>query len=185
MNELLETIDVFLTSANREIVKSAVGFVKVAVVCLKPETVRPYLSTLVPSLLNWSHQNANQFKTKIRHIFERLIRRFGADELEKLVGDDDRKLITNIRKRQQRAKRRKDESKAEQDNEDVQAEVSVMPTYLVAVTCLSFVVSRFLSPRRCRVLLMMPSMEVKAKVRTKEGGKLGRKRSPRRARQRG
>jgi ribosomal RNA-processing protein 12 len=89
-------------------VKSAVGFVKVAVLCLDPALVRPQLDTLVPALLNWSGEHKNHFKVKIRHLFERLIRKFGYDDVAAHVGEEDRKLIVNIRKRQQRAKKRRD-----------------------------------------------------------------------------
>lgn len=106
INELLATILVFLGSANREIVKSSVGFVKVAIVALPPVNVQPHLSKLVPALFSWSHEHRNHFKLNIRHIFERLIRKFGYEEIEALVEEDDRKLLANIRKRQQRAKRK-------------------------------------------------------------------------------
>ena len=107
VSELVQTVDVFLKSANREIVKSALGLVKVAVVALPVESVRPHLAALVPSLLVWSNDSKNHFKLKVRHVFERLVRKFGDDAIATLVGDDDRKLLVSIRKSQQRQKRKK------------------------------------------------------------------------------
>ena len=109
ISEMISTILVFLGSANREIVKSSVGFVKVAVVTLAPVDVQPHLEKLIPALLDWSHEHKNHFKLNIRHIFERLIRKFGYDEIEKLTREEDRKLLNNIRKRQMRAKRKKEQ----------------------------------------------------------------------------
>ncbi|GAA93902.1 uncharacterized protein L969DRAFT_57619 [Mixia osmundae IAM 14324] len=123
LGELLETSNVFLSSANREIVKSAIGFVKVSLVCLPLVTVQPHLPALVPSLLKWSHEHRNHFKLNIRHIFERLIRKFGADAIADIAGDDDRKLVASIKKRQQREKKKRTAAvEARQDGEDSEGE---------------------------------------------------------------
>lgn len=104
---------VFLSSKNREIVKSAVGFVKVAVVALPAADIQPHLAQLIPALLDWSTEHRNHFKLNIRHIFERLIRKFSFAQIEGLAREDGRKLLANIRKRQQRAKRKKDQRDAD------------------------------------------------------------------------
>ncbi|GAA5920785.1 hypothetical protein JCM3775_003948 [Rhodotorula graminis] len=105
--ELVDTIVVFLTSANREIVKAGLGFVKIAVVTLKSALVTPSLPQLVPSLVNWSHEHSNHFKVKIRHLLERMIRKYGYGEVERYVPEDDKKLVSNIRKRHARSKKKK------------------------------------------------------------------------------
>lgn len=110
ISEMISTILIFLGSANREIVKSSVGFVKVAVVALAPVDIQPHLEALIPALLNWSHEHKNHFKLNIRHIFERLLRKFGYDKVESLTSEDDRKLLVNIRKRQQRSKRKREQA---------------------------------------------------------------------------
>ncbi|GAA5831948.1 hypothetical protein JCM11251_002760 [Rhodosporidiobolus azoricus] len=107
MTDLLETIVVFLTSANREIVKSALGFVKIAVVTLPSALVTPSLPALVPALINWSHEHSNHFKVKIRHLLERMIRKYGYQDVERYVPEEDKKLVSNIRKRQARQKKKK------------------------------------------------------------------------------
>ena len=123
LQELLTTLIIFLSSANREIVRSAVGYIKVSIVSLPASLVLPSLPTLIPALINWSHEHSNHFKVKIRHIIERLIRKFGIDVIEKEVPEEDRKLVQNIRKKQMRSKRKKlerAEAEAEQDMEDVE-----------------------------------------------------------------
>ncbi|GAA5902774.1 hypothetical protein JCM6882_004062 [Rhodosporidiobolus microsporus] len=107
LTDLLETIVVFLTSANREIVKSALGFVKIAVVTLASGLVTPSLPQLVPALINWSHEHSNHFKVKIRHLLERMIRKYGYQDVERYVPEEDKKLVSNIRKRQARQKKKK------------------------------------------------------------------------------
>src|SRR5258708_855553 len=73
--EVLTTVTVFLKSVNREVVKSTLGFVKLAVIILPAAIVRPQLSDIVLGLLEWSHDHKNHFKMKVRHIFERIARR--------------------------------------------------------------------------------------------------------------
>ncbi|KAK4047072.1 pre-rRNA processing protein [Microbotryomycetes sp. JL201] len=124
LTELMATIIVFLSSPNREIVRSAIGFVKVAVVSFPSDVVEPQLAEMVPALINWSHEHSNHFKVKVRHLLERLIRKFGFEKVEKVVPSDDRKLVSNIRKRTMRSKKKKlaaDENEDEEMDEDEDA----------------------------------------------------------------
>lgn len=118
--EVLTTITVYLKSVNREVVKSALGFVKLAVIVLPATIVRPQLSDIVPGLLGWSHDHKNHFKLKVRHIFERMGRRFGWDDILRYAGDaesDGHKILQSIRKRKEKAKRKK--ARSEQDGGEV------------------------------------------------------------------
>ncbi|EIW67760.1 hypothetical protein TREMEDRAFT_40374 [Tremella mesenterica DSM 1558] len=108
LSELISTLLLFLNSKSREIVKSALGFTKVIIVALPPSILEPHLSTLVPGLLGWVHDHKNHMKTKTVHIFERMIRRFGFDEVYRHAGEgDEKKVLTAIKKKKDRAKRRK------------------------------------------------------------------------------
>ncbi|CAA7261659.1 unnamed protein product [Cyclocybe aegerita] len=118
LNEILSTLLVFLSSANREIVKSILGFVKLAVHTLPTDLIRPHLKDLVPALLNWSHDHKNHFKLKVRHIFQRMLRRFSWDEVYSCARDEEAsKVLVNIKKRKERAKRKK-ANRAEEDGDD-------------------------------------------------------------------
>ena len=117
--EIFQTLIVFLTSANREIVKSALGFVKLSIHTLPPDLLRPYLKELVPALLGWSHDHKNHFKAKVRHIFERMIRRFGWDDVYSCAGEEEAaKVLINIKKRKDRAKRKKSQREMEDEEDD-------------------------------------------------------------------
>lgn len=106
ISELVQTMDLFLTSPDREIVRSVLGFVKVCVISLPTAIVEPRLQSLVPNLVAWSHEHKQHFKAKVKHILERMIRRFGAQLIEQLTPEADRKLIVNIRKTRERRKRK-------------------------------------------------------------------------------
>ncbi|KAI8375951.1 NUC173 domain-containing protein [Radiomyces spectabilis] len=105
--ELLQTINVFVASNNREIVKSALGYVKVCIVVLENNVIEMQLKEIIENLLKCSHQHRSHFKLKIRHIFERLIRRFSYEFIAHVIPEEDKKLIANIQKRRLRAKRNK------------------------------------------------------------------------------
>ncbi|KKK15127.1 hypothetical protein ARAM_007270, partial [Aspergillus rambellii] len=121
-SDLVQTVELFLTSNNREIVRSVLGFVKVAVVVLPDDMLRPRLNTLVPNLMVWSKEHKGRLRSKVKGILDRLIRRFGAAPLEEFVGEADRKLVVNIRKqRERRKKKRKEGEQGEDDDEDDEA----------------------------------------------------------------
>ncbi|KAI9442221.1 NUC173-domain-containing protein [Lactarius indigo] len=107
LDEILTTLLVFLSSANREIVKSTLGFIKLAVHTLPENVMRPQLPQLVPALLGWAHDHKNHFKAKVRHIFERMIRRFGFQAVHSCANGEAAKVLVNIKKRKDRAKRKK------------------------------------------------------------------------------
>ncbi|KAL4893037.1 NUC173 domain-containing protein [Aspergillus ambiguus] len=116
--DLVQTVELFLTSNNREIVRAVLGFVKVAVVVLPDDLLRARLDPLVPHLMVWSKEHKGRLRTKVKGILDRLIRRFGAAALEALVGDADRKLVVNIRKQRERRKKKKAGEAAAADADD-------------------------------------------------------------------
>lgn len=118
LTELVQTMDLFLTSNNREIVKSVLGFVKVVVISLPRDLVEPRLPTLIPNLMVWSHEHKGHFRAKVKHILERMVRRFGYDIVNKHCPEEDKKLVNNIRKTKERSKRKKDAAKEAGEDED-------------------------------------------------------------------
>ncbi|KAK2865010.1 hypothetical protein FQN49_003993 [Arthroderma sp. PD_2] len=118
-SDLLQTIELFLTSNNREIVRSVLGFVKVAVVALPDELLKPTLPSAVPKLMMWSKEHKGRLRSKVKGILDRLIRKFGAAFVEGLVEEADRKLVVSIRKERERQKRKK-EVKPDEDDEETQ-----------------------------------------------------------------
>ena len=124
LDEIASTVEVFLRSANREIVKSALGCVKVVIIGLEHELLNKHVKELVSALLGFTPANKQHFKSKVRHIFERLIRRFGFERIDSLTDEGNKKLIQNIRKRKERARRKKagrDDDDGEDDEEEAAA----------------------------------------------------------------
>ncbi|KAI8934959.1 hypothetical protein NX059_008625 [Plenodomus lindquistii] len=117
---LCDLMDIFLQNPNREIVQSVLGFVKVEVISLPESLIRPRLQTLLTNLMVWSHEHKAHFKAKVKHIVERMVRKFGVEAVERACPAEDRKLIANIRKT--REQRRKKKQQAEEDGEEPVAE---------------------------------------------------------------
>ena len=113
IEEIVTTLDLYLADANREIVRSVLGFVKVAIISLPESIIKPRLETLIPGLTSWSREHKAHFRAKVKHILERAIRRFGYDIVEKYCPEDQKKFIHNIRKTKERRKRHKAADAAE------------------------------------------------------------------------
>jgi ribosomal RNA-processing protein 12 len=109
-------MDIFLQNPNREIVQSVLGFVKVEVISLPEPLIRPRLASLLTNLMVWSHEHKAHFKAKVKHIVERMVRKFGVVEVERACPAEDRKLIAYIRKTREQRKRKKQQ--AEEDGEE-------------------------------------------------------------------
>lgn len=122
--DLIATLDLFLTSANREIVRSVLGFVKVTVITLPELIVKPRLPSLVPGLMSWSREHKARFRSKVKHILERMIRRFGFELVDQHCPEEDRKFINNIRKTKERLKRKKGTNRGDEDEDDAAADPS-------------------------------------------------------------
>jgi ribosomal RNA-processing protein 12 len=115
ITNLCDLMDIFLQNPNREIVRSVLGFVKVEVISLPESLVRPRLNTLLKNLMVWSHEHKAHFKAKVKHIVERMVRKFGVEEVERATPAEDRKLITNIRKTREQRKKKKQQATEDGD----------------------------------------------------------------------
>lgn len=119
IRNLIDIMEEYLPNPNREIVRSVLGFVKVMVVSLPESLVRPRLKTLIPNLMVWSHEHKAHFKAKVKHIVERMIRKYGVEDIEKACPPEDRKLIANIRKTRERRKKKKADDGDEEEVPEV------------------------------------------------------------------
>ncbi|KAJ2853573.1 pre-rRNA processing protein [Coemansia erecta] len=127
--EIMQTVLMFVAHKNREISKSSLGFVKVITVVLPKEVLLQHLREIVVSILKWSHEYKNQMGLKCRHILDRLVRRLGLDAVAEVTPQEHERLIVNMRKRQQRAKRGKESNAGanadgnddDDDDEEMQA----------------------------------------------------------------
>lgn len=116
VEEMLEAMEPILDSKNREVARSCLGFYKVVVISLPLDLVSRRLESLVAHLMGWAHEHSRDFKSKVKHLIERMVRRFGFEQIERYIPEADKKLLSNIRKTQERKRRNK---KTEETDETV------------------------------------------------------------------
>lgn len=107
LQEYIELVWMLLDSPSREIVGAVLGFVKVSVLMMSTDTLIEKLPSLLTLILAWSNEHKNHFKSKVRHLIERLLRRVGYEALEAAFPEKDKKLLHNIHKSKERARRKR------------------------------------------------------------------------------
>jgi len=100
-------LPLFQQSKNREIIKSIIGFIKVCVLSLEAEQLRGHLNEIVTGMCIWCHTQSNRFKTKIRVLFEILIRKYSIEHMKTLTPEQHHPLLDHIKKTKEREKRQK------------------------------------------------------------------------------
>ena len=108
--ELLPAVCALLEGKSREVVKSCLGFVKVAVVRLPQQDLAAELPRLVPALLHWSEDSKNRFKLKVRVVLERMCKRCGYEVVEASMPKEHMALIAHIKREETRLEKKKKSS---------------------------------------------------------------------------
>ena len=113
---LLQTVLILFDEQSREVVKSAVGFVRVSVAAMQPDQLRPLLPDIVGSLLKYG-KGKDRFRAKIKIILKKLVPLYGYDTLMPYVPESESRLLVHMRKLDERAKRRKAANRADGSRE--------------------------------------------------------------------
>jgi ribosomal RNA-processing protein 12 len=114
---LLRTVLVLVNENSREVIKSTIGFIRISVAAIPAEQLEPVLPELLGGLLHY-HKAKSRFRSKIKIILKKLIKLFGYDALTPYVPETETRLLTHMRKLEERQARRKAEAKAEGRNMD-------------------------------------------------------------------
>uniref|UniRef100_A0A8C5B503 Ribosomal RNA processing 12 homolog n=1 Tax=Gadus morhua TaxID=8049 RepID=A0A8C5B503_GADMO len=119
MEELLHNVCLLLSSSTREIVKAALGFIKVLLFVMDPKTLASHVSVIMDGIGNLKDDMRRHFRTKLKNVFTKLTRKFGFELVKSMLPVEHHKVLINIRKSEARTKRRKE---AEEDIEDILAD---------------------------------------------------------------
>lgn len=101
---------------SREVIRSGLGFVKVAIAVLGTEQLQAHLPNLVSSLFACKDETKQTFLSKVKMILERLIRKFGHESIDELTPENHKKLLATMLRVKRRAQRKKAEAKAGRDD---------------------------------------------------------------------
>ena len=104
---LLSTVLVLMNEDSREVIKSVVAFIRVSVAAIQKEQLEPLLPELIQSLLGY-HKTKDRFRAKIKIILKKLVKQYGYDLLMPHVPESETRLLTHMRKLDERRKRKKE-----------------------------------------------------------------------------
>uniref|UniRef100_H3DGH8 Ribosomal RNA processing 12 homolog n=1 Tax=Tetraodon nigroviridis TaxID=99883 RepID=H3DGH8_TETNG len=122
LEQLLHNICLLLSSRTREIVKAALGFVKVILFIMDPKRLASHVTVMMEGIGNIQDDVRRHFRTKLKNVFTKFIRKFGFELVKSMLPPEHHKVLANIRKAEARSKRRKLVSE-EQDESESEAEV--------------------------------------------------------------
>nr|XP_006820689.1 PREDICTED: RRP12-like protein-like [Saccoglossus kowalevskii] len=105
--ELIENVCILLKSRNREVVKSALGFVKVLIIVMSDVALAQHLEKLINSMVTWSSDSKHHFRFKVKNLFGKLMKKFGAGIVFKMVPESYHKMLRNTQKIREREKKRR------------------------------------------------------------------------------
>ena len=103
---LLSTVLVLIDEDSREVIKSVVGFIRISVSAIPPDHLSPLLPELVGGLLTY-HKKKDRFRSKIKIIIKKLVKLYGYETLLPFVPESETRLLTHMRKLEERHKRKK------------------------------------------------------------------------------
>ncbi|KAL8187480.1 UNVERIFIED_CONTAM: pre-rRNA processing protein [Gekko kuhli] len=120
LEQLVQHICLLVGSRTRDVVKSALGFLKVALLLLDVTLLGRHLQTMLEAIGGMSDDMRRHFRMKLRNLLSKLIRKFGFDPVQALLPESYRKVLLNIRKAEARNRKRqalkRAASSVEEDN---------------------------------------------------------------------
>ncbi|XP_067120936.1 RRP12-like protein [Centruroides vittatus] len=120
---IIENAEVLLTSSNREIVQSALSFIKSLFGALEVTDLAQHVETFVKNIIKAiSKDGQRQLRFKAREILTRFIRKFGFDMISKYVPESHKKYINNIYKVEVYKRKNKLENKESKKNKQEDSE---------------------------------------------------------------
>uniref|UniRef100_A0A674BTC2 Ribosomal RNA processing 12 homolog n=1 Tax=Salmo trutta TaxID=8032 RepID=A0A674BTC2_SALTR len=113
MEHLLHNVCLLLASRTREIVKAALSFIKVILFVMDPKTLAGHVT--MEGVGNIKDDVRRHFRTKLKNIFTKFIRKFGFELVKSKLPVEHHKVLVNIRKAEARTKRSR---MADEDHDD-------------------------------------------------------------------
>ncbi|XP_022354987.1 RRP12-like protein isoform X2 [Enhydra lutris kenyoni] len=124
IEQLLENVCLLLASRTRDVVKSALGFIKVAVAVMDVACLAKHVPLVMEAIGKLSDDMRRHFRMKLRNLFIKFIRKFGFELVKGLLPEEYHKVLVNIRKAEARAKRHRALSQAAEEEEQEEEEES-------------------------------------------------------------
>ncbi|XP_060843061.1 RRP12-like protein [Rhopalosiphum padi] len=124
---ILSNICLLITTGTREVVNSALSFIKVIITSFSNDLM-PYLSTILSSLSKMTDDCKRKFRQETKNMYQRLVRKFGTDLIIKLVPNTDVQTHVRLRainKESERLKRNKEKRNKDKINDKADVDFSL------------------------------------------------------------
>ena len=103
---LLKTVLVLINEGSREVIKSVVGFIRICVAAIPADQLEPLVPELLGSMLKSQHAKS-RFRAKIKIILKKMVKMYGYVALMPHVPASETRLLSHIRKLDEREQRKK------------------------------------------------------------------------------
>ncbi|XP_050755283.1 RRP12-like protein isoform X2 [Gymnogyps californianus] len=121
VEQLLQNICLLLASRTRDVVKAALGFLKVTLLLVDTKLLAKHVEAMLEALGNLSDDMRRHFRMKLRNLFTKFIRKFGFELVKGLLPADYHKVLVNIRKAEARSRKQRALRQAAADTDEEEA----------------------------------------------------------------
>ncbi|KMZ74757.1 hypothetical protein ZOSMA_122G00270, partial [Zostera marina] len=104
VHDFLPSILALLKRKDPDVIKAVLGFIKVLVSSLHANQLSKLLFDIANAILPWSAVSKNHFKSKVKMIFEIILRKCGADSVNMVVPEKYRCFIKTIEEQRQKTR---------------------------------------------------------------------------------
>ncbi|XP_010170166.1 RRP12-like protein, partial [Antrostomus carolinensis] len=107
VEQLLQNVCLLLASRTRDVVKAALGFLKVTLLLVDTKLLAKHVQTMLEAVGNLSDDMRRHFRMKLRNLFTKFIRKFGFELVKGLLPAEYHKVLVNIRKAEARNRKQR------------------------------------------------------------------------------
>ncbi|XP_024063230.2 RRP12-like protein, partial [Terrapene carolina triunguis] len=105
--QLLQNVCLLLGSRTRDVVKAALGFLKVALLLVDAQLLAKHVQTMLEAVGRLTDDMRRHFRMKLRNLFTKFIRKFGFELVRGLLPAEYHKVLLNIRKAEARSRKQR------------------------------------------------------------------------------
>ncbi|KFO11819.1 RRP12-like, partial [Balearica regulorum gibbericeps] len=121
VEQLLQNVCLLLASRTRDVVKAALGFLKVTLLLVDTKLLAKHVQTMLEAVGNLSDDMRRHFRMKLRNLFTKFIRKFSFELVKGLLPAEYHKVLMNIRKAEARSRKQRALRKAAADMDEEEA----------------------------------------------------------------
>ncbi|NWZ35500.1 RRP12 protein, partial [Brachypodius atriceps] len=121
VEQLLQNICLLLASRTRDVVKAALGFLKVTLLLVDTKLLAKHVQTMLEAVGNLSDDMRRHFRMNLRNLFIKFIRKFGFELVKGLLPVEYHKVLVNIRKAESWSRKQRALKKAAVDMDEEEA----------------------------------------------------------------